>query len=82
MQSTLFDLGQSDTRYPDRIKTMWKMYGRNDGNFCQSCVHLLHKGSKRKSYLKCDKTIITHGAGSDWRAGFPACGTYQGREIK
>lgn len=46
------------------------------GASCGGCAHLFksHKGS---AYLKCLKTRMTHGRGSDIRAKWPACSLFK-----
>lgn len=44
---------------------------------CRSCVHLYALPGYAGHYLKCDLRKLTHGAGSDHRAGWPACGRYE-----
>lgn len=43
---------------------------------CKWCVHLtVHQHSRR--YYKCDLRRVTHGAASDHRVNWPACGRYE-----
>lgn len=44
-----------------------------DGRTCGDCKHRVLIGHHNRVYPKCDRTTITHGAGSDCRAWWPAC---------
>jgi hypothetical protein len=35
-----------------------------------------------KTYLKCELGPLSHGAATDWRASWPACGKYEDGEGK
>lgn len=48
-----------------------------EGATCRGCVHLYHHGGHASSYLKCDLRRLTHGSGSDHRAGWLACSRYE-----
>ncbi len=61
--------------YPLRIRQMWKMYGKSDGNKCGDCAHMIRK-SFAKVYRKCGKAKQTNGTGTDWLASWQACGLF------
>lgn len=47
---------------------------------CRTCTHLCHQVGTSGSYLKCAAHLITRGPGTDVRAWWPACTTYQPRK--
>jgi len=54
------------------------LYGRGpQGVQCKDCDHLVRVRHHDKTYLKCDLRSITHGAGSDHRAHWYACGRFK-----
>jgi hypothetical protein len=57
------------------IQQMHKLHGQRVGFYCQNCQHLRRTGNNR-TYFKCGKFVITSGSGTDWRAGYVACGLY------
>lgn len=61
---------------PLRIREMLAVYGETPGKTCKTCLLLkhYHQGAR---WMKCSKSKQTGGAGTDWRAGWPACGLYQ-----
>jgi len=68
-----------------RINTMHLVYGKTDGKFCKTCDHLI--SSKGTMYMdrvvfKCTKSKMSHGAATDWRVGWDACGLYVEAEEK
>jgi len=64
---------------PRRIVEMHRMYGVCEGRQCATCRHLIRVQPGQNTYLKCELTMITRGPGSDWRAGWPACGKWEAR---
>lgn len=46
-----------------------------DGAKCKACAHLF-RHEKSRVYLKCDLREFTMGAGSDHKAGWPACSKF------
>ena len=44
---------------------------------CGGCAHRLVLGYHNRSWPKCELAGITHGAGTDCRAWWPACGRYE-----
>jgi hypothetical protein len=48
---------------------------------CKDCCHLLRLRYHDKTYIKCEMRKITHGAGSDHRAGWLACGKFESEEV-
>lgn len=69
---------------PSRIRTMHKRYGKTEGKTCGECKHcIISFGYGRgysRNYYKCLLTNITHGAATDWRVSWPACGKYRSDE--
>lgn len=66
---------------PQRIQTMHKMYGAAEGKqFCSGCEFFIRHKPSKTSYFKCTLTEMTHGAGTDWRANWPACGKFKTKE--
>lgn len=62
---------------PERIRVMQRRYGLAPGfAVCGKCrwFHRYHQGGR---WAKCDKTVQTSGAGTDWRARWPACGLFE-----
>lgn len=59
-----------------------RVYGRGPtGATCQTCARLERWDNPgRKVFLKCSLRQRTHGAASDHRDGWPACGRYVERE--
>lgn len=58
------------------------MHGRHgpgpDGRTCGQCVHRgkANLDTAANGYPKCDLYGSTRGPGTDWRAGWPACGAF------
>lgn len=63
---------------PRRHKDMIAMYGEMPGERCGDCVHFISI-SYANTYHKCDLTRMTHGAATDWRVNWPACGRWEAR---
>ena len=61
--------------FPLRIRQMWLRHGKSD-NKCGKCAHFL-RVKFSKVYRKCSKAKMTHGPGTDWKAGWPACGLFE-----
>jgi hypothetical protein len=59
---------------PERIRVMHGANGHGQqGVTCKHCKHLYH----HLRFLKCDLNKMTRGPGTDWRAGWPACGKFE-----
>jgi hypothetical protein len=57
------------------------LYGRGqDGATCKNCAHLRYPLNYAKRHWKCDLRTSTHGAATDHRVGWPACGRYEERK--
>jgi hypothetical protein len=67
-------------KLPERMGWMFKLYGRHPGETCKTCAHLVRDHYRDKNYLKCNMTRQTRGPGTDWRAGWPACGRWEKAE--
>lgn len=76
---TLFDVPAAEPVYPERIRVMWRAYGRVPRVMCGSCAHYqrCQNDSGLKRWAKCDLSTQTHGEGTDWRARWPACGRWE-----
>jgi hypothetical protein len=62
--------------YPERMRVMLKAHGKTEGEICKTC-RLLLRWKTARTYLKCSKSTLTHGPGTDWRAAWPACGLWE-----
>ncbi len=71
---------QPNPRLPERIRTMHRMYGVSWGHTCKHCRHCVLMQHHDRHYYKCELSRITHGPGTDWRCGWPACGRYEEQE--
>ena len=67
--------------YPERTRAMLKMYGEKTGETCKDCAFMI-RYRRARTYLKCSKNKMTRGTGTDWRAGWPACGLFEKGEKK
>jgi hypothetical protein len=61
---------------PKRIETMHILYGRQDAHTCGQCALLLRRRHNRRTWFKCTLQRFTHGAATDWRTSWPACGKF------
>jgi hypothetical protein len=53
-------------------------FGRGpDGTRCKTCVHCRYPDGYGRRYYKCDLRRLTHGAATDHRVRWPACGRYE-----
>lgn len=68
---------------PQRIRQMHKRFGTTPDKTCGTCklcIRSYRAGRDySRNYYKCLKTNITHGAATDWRVSWPACGEYNER---
>ena len=76
---TLFDPGPAGPLFPERIRVMWRAFGRKEGERGSSCAHYrrCRNDSGLKGWAKCDLSTQTHGEGTDWRARWYACGKWE-----
>ena len=51
-----------------------------EGKKCKDCAFLIRYKYRSKTYLKCEKRGITHGAGTDHKAKFEACKKFEQEE--
>ena len=80
MEATLFpDFETYVNTLPERMRIMLKMYGNYPGHQCGFCAHL-KRYERGGLWKKCELTVQTGGAGTDWRARWPACGRFE--EVK
>lgn len=63
-------------RTPERIQKMWRSFGRDNNATCGNCQHFQDFRYHNKHYFKCDLYGISHGAGTDWRKSWNACGKF------
>jgi REP element-mobilizing transposase RayT len=61
---------------PDRIKKMWRTHGKREDATCGNCQKLRAFDYYNKRYYKCDLYGVSHGAGTDWRKRWTACGRF------
>jgi hypothetical protein len=60
----------------ERINPVIAAYGVGpEGRQCKDCTHLCSHG-RGKTFYKCDLRNITHGAATDHRIAWPACGKF------
>jgi hypothetical protein len=74
-----------EKRYSHEAKLVGRMrdiYGAQPTHHCGECAWLVPQGGCAGRYLKCRQAKVTRGAGTDWRAGWIACGKYKPREPK
>jgi hypothetical protein len=63
--------------YPLRLRQMHAVHGQGpSGKTCGQCQHLRTK-RMGGTYFKCDQTVMTDGAATDWRKRWPACGLFE-----
>jgi hypothetical protein len=76
-QTAFFDPGVANL-LPARITIMHTVFGRDDTHTCKHCQHFtrFRSGSGHKTWAKCAKTKDSGGPGSDWKAGWTACGEF------
>jgi hypothetical protein len=58
------------------ILTMHRMYGTSQPNTCQGCASF-QRFQQGARWFKCALVDSTGGAGTDWRANWPACGRFR-----
>lgn len=75
-------IAKPENKLPQRIKTMHSIYGVIENEKCGDCKFFERFHYHNKLYFKCSKTKITHGAGTDWRVNWQACGKFEIREDK
>lgn len=83
LQATLLDAGPAGPVHPERLRVMWRAFGRKPPHQCGSCQHLLryHNGTGTKRWCKCGLTAYWKGFEStDWGARWPACGRWEQRQ--
>lgn len=69
------ELPREITKYPRRLRDMWQFYGQAEGEVtCSECPQFLRREYHNRNYFKCQKSTITAGPATDWRASWPACG--------
>ena len=60
-----------------KIDKMHLLYGQVVGQLCRDCVHLASGNYHGTLYHKCSLYGMTHGPGTDWKLGYPACGKFE-----
>jgi hypothetical protein len=70
----------ADSR-PKQLRIMHERHGMaENGQVCGQCRHLVRGKYHNKTYFKCGLFVPwTHGPGTDWRKGWPACGKWTER---
>ena len=58
------------------VHPLMKSATRPDLGTCGGCVHRVLVGRGNGTYPKCDLSTMSHGASSDVRAWWPACGRF------
>lgn len=75
-QRTLFGSPKADNEKPPRRNPCLKLYGLGpEGARCGTCKHLV-RFRRGGTWYKCDLRTMTHGANTDHRVRWPACGRY------
>ncbi len=65
---------------PVEMNPCVQLYGSHEGT-CATCAHLVRSPRESGRYwLKCDLRTHTHGAATDHRAGWNACGRWERRD--
>ena len=64
------------------VGRMRALYGVQPTSHCGECASLVRQGDCQGRFLKCRLSKITRGPGTDWRAGWIACGQFRPREPK
>jgi hypothetical protein len=68
-------LAKKELKQNPTLNLLHRVYGKKENETCGHCIHLveLHYGN---TYFKCDLTVMTSGAATDWRKGYVACGKF------
>lgn len=69
---------QRDMAMTISVNPMTRVYGLTPDTTCHDCAHLV-QGSRGRKFMKCDRRKITHGAATDHRVRWPACGLWEKR---
>ena len=78
MQDDLFGGLPRGPDYPERLRVMWRAYGRTLGHQCGSCRYFLrYRRQGKVRWAKCGLTVSTQSVATDWRAQWPACGCWE-----
>jgi hypothetical protein len=76
-QATLWGDSGPATGQTPQSNPLLAVYGPGpDGATCRTCVHLMRLAHHDRTYRKCALRSVTHGAATDHRAGWPACGRF------
>ncbi len=73
------ELDPEYARLPERIRFMRSRHGKRADHRCKECASLRRFFYHTKTYNKCQRYGITHGAATDWRLNWPACGLFKDR---
>jgi hypothetical protein len=67
---------------PPAVNPCIALYGQGPAmQCCKGCVHLRYAPARRVArYWKCDLRQLSHGAATDHKVNWPACGRYEKRE--
>ena len=67
-----------DAALPKQLRAMHAVYGRDpEERRCGDCANLRRYRYHNKNYHKCALYGETHGAGTDWRRKWQACGKFE-----
>lgn len=61
------------------LRDMYTMYGVVEDHTCGECKHC-RALKMAGTYYKCELTRLTHGAATDWRKRWLACGKFESEE--
>lgn len=65
-----------ENKLPTRIRSMHSLYGIREDEKCGTCVNF-KRIQYAGTYFKCQLTKMTHGAKTDWRVNWTACGKWE-----
>jgi hypothetical protein len=67
---------------PERVNPCVQVFGKGpDGAICKSCAYLFAHQPGNKRFYKCELRNFTHGAASDHKVRWPACGRYEAAKV-
>lgn len=64
-----------------RILRFYSTYGFTPGEKCGTCGSFQREQHSSKVYFKCARYRHSHGAATDWRVNWPACGVWAKGEL-
>ena len=69
-----------ENKLPARLRSMHSLYGIREDQKCGNCANFVRLTGYAGTYFKCELTKWTHGAKTDWRVNWTACGKFQERK--